>query len=95
MSPTTAFDPRQRPGQRPRGISFQRKWLREILVACAEEIDADGHLHALADRYGWHRCTLWKWVQSGRVPRRKAVVLTRDFGLRVGFTVEGLTGRLK
>lgn len=68
--------------------------LQYIFNRCALELDASGARPALtlADEFGWHRSTFWKWAEAGRMPVRKAKVLFNRFGVALDFTVEDLTG---
>lgn len=67
--------------------------MRYIFNRCALELSPSGHLHVLADEFGWHRSTFWKWADAGEMPRRKADVLVKRFGDALDFSRDDLVRR--
>lgn len=70
----------------------RRRRIRDIFQRIAAQIHPDGHLRVIADSFGWHRSTLWKWAEAGSMPKRKAMVLVTRYGTDLGFTLAELTG---
>jgi len=102
-SSTALRRPRRKPAARPAAVlpvppppltSARAERLRYIFNRCALELDSSGLRPALtlAEEFGWHRSTFWKWAEAGRMPKPKARVLANRFGLALDFTAEELSG---
>lgn len=67
--------------------------MRYIFNKCALELDPTclRPAQTLAEEFGWHRSTLWKWVRAGAMPEPKARVLVNRFGIALDFALEDLT----